>query len=692
MSLSPRSRGGEAGQTKTAVEHFRKDVQPILAKYCYKCHGDGEKSGNISLDEFADNNAIAHNPELWWNVLKNTRAGIMPPPKKAQPSPAERAVLENWIKRDGFAFDPDNPDPGQVRIRRLTRTAYRNTIRDLLGVDYDATAELPEDDNYGSDGLAVTDVLIEKFMQAAKVVVSKAVPTVSKVAPQRNITGSTTAKAVLSFYKKATVTDTFKLTLGGDYRLVVEIEPRASFEFDPGRASITEKVDEQELSKRDYSWREGVVYHYEYDVKLEPGEHRYALEVEPLPPIGKATKSTGTSAGVRVKSVTLVGPLGREHMKHPANYERFFHLDEPPAKEPERSQYAREILRRFVAKAYRRPAEDAPWTAWSRSPASLPFSRTKRSSRLSDMPWSACSRRPGSFSAWRSPTPRMPKSNSRIDEFSLASRLSYFLWSSMPDEELYGLAAKGTLRKNLPAQVQRLLKSPRAEALAQNFVSHWLQTRDVASVPIDPPSILKRDGIKMKFDPSAELRLAMRRETEMLFFFIQKEDRGALELIDCDYTFLNEVLAKHYGIAGVKGKDMRKVALPKDSPRGGILTHAAVLMVTSNSTRTSPVKRGVFILDNILGTPTPPPPANVPLLEDAAEGNRGARAHGARAAREQHRANVLCSSCHSRMDPLGLSLENFNALGMFRDQGTRPARSIRPASSSAASRFQACKT
>lgn len=208
----------------------------------------------------------------------------------------------------------------------------------------------------------------------------------------------------------------------------------------------------------------------------------------------------------------------------------------------------------------------------------------------------------------------------------------------MPDEELYGLAAKGTLRKNLPAQVQRLLKSPRAEALAQNFVSHWLQTRDVASVPIDPPSILKRDGIKMKFDLSAELRLAMRRETEMLFFFIQKEDRGALELIDCDYTFLNEVLAKHYGIAGVKGKDMRKVALPKDSPRGGILTHAAVLMVTSNSTRTSPVKRGVFILDNILGTPTPPPPANVPLLEDAAKEIEG------------HKPR--CADCWSSIGPM----------------------------------------
>jgi Protein of unknown function (DUF1592)/Protein of unknown function (DUF1588)/Protein of unknown function (DUF1585) len=295
-----------------------------------------------------------------------------------------------------------------------------------------------------------------------------------------------------------------------------------------------------------------------------------------------------------------------------------------------------------------------------------------------------------------------------IDEYSLASRLSYFLWSSTPDDELFHLAAQGKLRQNLDAQVKRMIKDPRSSALSQNFTGQWLQARDVATIPIITRVILAHDG---KADPetermhqrvreladrrpkltaeekselgnlqatietrhraefSDELRNDMRRETEMYFANIVHNDRNVIELVDSDYTYLNERLARHYEMTNlhVTGFEMRRVTLPPDSPRGGVLTMATVLTVTSNPTRTSPVKRGLFILDNILGNPTPPPPPNIPPLEDA-EKNMANHEPTLREVLAMHRDKPLCSSCHNRMDPLGLAFENFNALGMWRDK------------------------
>jgi hypothetical protein len=240
-----------------------------------------------------------------------------------------------------------------------------------------------------------------------------------------------------------------------------------------------------------------------------------------------------------------------------------------------------------------------------------------------------------------------------IDEHSLASRLSYFLWSTMPDDELSELADRGELRANLSRQLERMLKDRRIEALAENFAGQWLRARDVEKFEVD-----------LRF--GHDLADAMRRETEMYFEHIVREDRSVLELIDSNYTFVNELLAKHYGVDGVTGDTVRRVELPADSPRGGVLTQGTLLVVTSNPTRTSPVKRGLFILDNILGTPPPPPPASVPPLEAAAAGITD-HTPTVRELQEQHRRDPLCHSCHARMDPLGLALENFDLLGAWRD-------------------------
>jgi hypothetical protein len=299
---------------------------------------------------------------------------------------------------------------------------------------------------------------------------------------------------------------------------------------------------------------------------------------------------------------------------------------------------------------------------------------------------------------------------SAVDEFALASRLSYFLWSTMPDEELLDLANRGQLRKELASQVKRMLADKRAEALIENFVGQWLQVRDVEGIDINARVVLARDAgeekeLKRQMEefrarlanpqpatnqqnqaastqtrperprffrpPRAELdgplRRAMKQETEMCFSYVVKEDRSIVELLDSDYTFLNEKLAKHYGITNITGSEMRRVALPDGSPRGGLLTQGSILVATSNPTRTSPVKRGLFLLDNILGAPTPPAPPDVPLLEEAEKEFKD-REPTLREALELHRSKPLCNSCHSRMDPLGLALENFNALGMWREK------------------------
>ena len=491
----PRASGAEI----KAATHFRKNIQPILTKYCYDCHGDGMDKGNVAFDELKSDEELLGKRDLWWAVLKNLRAGLMPPAKKPRPPEKEKRRLEDWIKYEAFGIDPKNPDPGRVTLRRLNRVEYRNTIRDLMGIEFKAAEEFPPDDTgYGFDNigdvLTVSPLLLEKYMQAAETIV---------------------AVAVLA-------------------------SPRFLF-------------------------------------RVEDSEANNPVKTQPL-----------------------------------------------------------------------------------------------------------------------------------VDEYALASRLSYFLWSTMPDEELFRLAERGELRKNLASQVKRMLADSRSQELIENFTGQWLQVRDVEGIDINSRAVLGRENgeekdaqesrrrfqelqAKSNLTPEEErerdrlieqrrrrfsrptieldgpLRRAMRQETEMYFGHVVREDRSVLELIDGDYTFLNERLAKHYGIPDVKGSEMRRVTLSGDSPRGGLLTQGSVLVVTSNPTRTSPVKRGLFILDNIMGSPTAPPPADVPLLEEAEKQFKD-REPTLREVLELHRGKPLCSSCHSRMDPLGLALENFNALGMWREK------------------------
>lgn len=712
-----------------AAAHFREKIQPILSQYCYDCHADGANKGGVAFDEFKSDDAILAKHDLWFNVLKNLRTGVMPPAKKPRPTSAERKQLEDWIKFEAFGIDPNHPDPGRVTIRRLNRFEYRNTIRDLMGVDFDAQTELPPDDTgYGFDNigdvLTLSPMLLEKYMDAANEIVAKAVPTASraiekKAIPGRafrrnnieNPVGDAGGALYLSYYQPAVVSNSFQAAHNGHYQLTLDLTANENYvegQFDYNKCRLIFKVDGQELLRQEYIREGGKAFHYEFTRDWQAGEHVLVFELEPLTLDEKQIRSLS----IRINSVTVRGPAEKKYWVPPKNYARFFTKDAPQTPAGRRA-YARELLGAFATKAFRRPVDEdtADRLALLAEKISREPNKTFEAGVAQAMVAVLVSPQ-FLFREENIETNRPPDSQPFIDEYALASRLSYFLWSTMPDDELFRLARDGKLRKNLAGQVKRMLADPRSDALMENFPGQWLQARDAETVPIDARAILAReekpnpeaDLLRKRFKEFAnrpeesltpeekaefakvrtaffksfkrprveltgDLRYAMRREAEMYFGNIVHEDRNVIELIDSDYAFLNEKLARHYGLTNlnVTGTELRRVTLPPGSPRGGVLTMGSVLAVTSNPTRTSPVKRGLFILQNILGNPTPPPPPNIPPLEDAKK-ESGDYPPTSREALEIHRNQPLCNSCHGRMDPLGLALENFNALGMWREK------------------------
>ena len=490
----------------------------------------------------------------------------------------------------------------------------------------------------------------------------------------------------------------------GSYQIAIDIKQHGSFEFNPQRGRLRIELDGKLLHEAEYGWDEAKRNKLNFTVDWTPGKYelRFILEPLELPEDAKVVKNS--YAELDIDSVVVEGPSDPAKWKHPPGYERFFDRDEPPTDAAGRREYAIQTLERFATRAFRRPPDTATLNKLvdlAERIYSQPDTSFESGIAHAMVPMLASPR-----FLFRADKPDVTTARERypqVDEYSLATRLSYFLWSTTPDDELLELAKTSQLRTNLDQQIKRMLNDPRASSLAENFVGQWLRTRDVTKTTIDPLAAL---GLQSEFDLlrsefrgrrfrnlapkdlpkgdegkrvarfleldemrdllDGETRSAMRRETEMLFASIFQENRSLLEMINPDYTFVNEKLAQLYGIEGVEGKEMRRVDLPKGSPRGGILAQGTMLVVTSNPTRTSPVKRGLFVLENILGTPTPPAPPNVPALEDSA-GKFGDRTPSVREVLALHRESALCSSCHSRMDPLGLALENFNALGMYRE-------------------------
>lgn len=758
-----------------ALASFTRDIQPMLENYCYGCHGDGKAKGGVTLDAFKTE-ADLKDHKLWLRVLKNTRSHIMPPADEDVMEEAEIEKLATWIKREAFELDEANPDPGRITVRRLNRIEYRNTIRDLIGVNFDTLKEFPADDTgHGFDNIAdvltISPMLLEKYLDAAQTIVSGTVPTRSREVAERKVPGATfqtirmetpatlvadggpvapdlsratpapatttpagpagsSAPAAaatppapvfqrpapakekgaldLSYYTPVTVESVQRIEIAGRYQVVADlnaVEKYVDDQFDYNRCRLIVAIDGETVADQEFV-REGEnkSFKFTFDRDWQPGEHRVTFEIRPQGP----DRDQKRLLRLRLHQVVVRGPFNEKYWEQPANYADYFPRP-VPAGAAEREAYARELLGGFATRAYRRPVDqptidrlarmaksvaDAPGGTFEAGIAQAMVA-VLASPRFIFREEEVLALRPGEV-------------NPHVDEYALASRLSYFLWSSMPDAELFRLAREGRLRAQLPAQLDRMLADPKSEEFVRNFTGQWLQARDIENVQINPFAVFLREHPDPEIEVAQEtfrrlqrvpedkrtpaeqadfekartifrrsfrtprpqltnsLRDAMQLESEMSFAHVLKEDRSLLELIDANYTFLNQELAKHYGIEGVEGKEMRRVQLPEGSPRGGVLTQGTVLAVTSNPTRTSPVKRGVFILNSILGTPPAPPPPNIPALEDVASKEELAKM-SLRETLDLHAKNPLCRSCHNRMDPLGLALENFNAMGQWRE-------------------------
>ncbi len=632
-----------------------------LQEHCASCHNQDQKEGNLTLDSFTGFEEASRSPEHWWKVLKNVRAGLMPPHGEPKPSDAEQKEFVDAIKYSIFKIDPRSPDPGRLTVRRLNRTEYANTIRDLMGVRFEAEILFPPDDsghgfdNIG-DALTFSPMLMDKYFQAAQAVVELAVPKKTWQTPVVTLAG-TEMKGEgdsrgdrLDGKQKGKVRGSMIVPESGTFRVAIAFRLHGSFDFDPARYTVVLTVDGKTEAEGEYGWDENKLIPFSFEREWNEGAHEVELTLTPLPrKEGSEFSFPGQSTFVRfeMQHLRAEGPIGTERKVHPDRYQRFFHREDPPTDASERRLYAREVLTKFCEKAFRGEVD------------------TKTIGRLVDLAERRYSEEGVTFEQGIGQamvailaSPRFLfrlenggsdeiagdlSNRSQVDERTLANRLSYFLWSTMPDDELMSLVEHGKLRAELEPQLHRMLRDPKAEQFTRNFVGQWLRTRDVTQISVDPIGVLgyqkefdelleqfrnrrgrrgfeattpeeqkARDrfrelrGIADRFDN--DLRRAMRRETEMCVEYLVKEDRSVLDLLDCNYTFLNDKLATHYGITGVRGGDMRKVDLPEGSPRGGVLTHASMHLVTSNPTRTSPVKRGLFVLENILGTPSAPAP------------------------------------------------------------------------------------
>jgi Protein of unknown function (DUF1592)/Protein of unknown function (DUF1588)/Protein of unknown function (DUF1587)/Protein of unknown function (DUF1585)/Protein of unknown function (DUF1595)/Planctomycete cytochrome C len=671
------SGAGAPASRPSGAPDYARQVKPLLEKYCYDCHGDGMDKGDLALDKHKTEAAMTGDIELWLGVWRNLESQLMPPAKKAQPTEAERQLVLQWIERSVFKVDPENPDPGRVTVRRLNREEYRNTILDLLNVQFEADDEFPADDTgYGfdtiGDVLNISPLLLEKYLEAAReisaqVLASTAgkVPSVTLGADELKVKDDPKKNAKwLPFASRAVAETTRDVKHAGPYKVSVQFRVAGSAEATTHTATLILRVNGAEAAKRHLSWDNSKSLTLTADATLKAGKNTLALEIVPgaAPPEGEEMLSLSAN------TITLSGPAGAGFMEYPSQYKRVF-LDGPPPKDDAaRDVYAKKILRHFTDRAFRRPVDEPTLDRLVKLARAIEKQPGMSFERGITHAMTAVLTSPRFiFRAEIQPEPDNPGRVVPIDEFALASRLSYFLWSSMPDDELFKLAREGKLRASLGAQVSRMLKDPKSHRLVENFVGQWLQTRDVEGINVDPRRVLNtRDRDKANRVFNSRVRKAMKDETELMFDHVLRQNQSALDLIRADYTFLNEPLAAFYGIQGVRGTDMRKVSLPPGSHRGGVLTHGSFLLVTSNPTRTSPVKRGLFILENILGTPAPPAPPNVPSLEEARSKLRPGLTM--REIMEIHRQEPLCAGCHARMDPIGIALENYNALGMFRDQ------------------------
>lgn len=655
--LAPEVRGASA---------YDEHVRPFIAEYCLPCHEPVGASGGLVFDAEATEAEALADPTLWAQVRRRLQLGEMPPPGQPRPGDAAIERVLEWIDTSlapGGAVEAAPVDPGRVTIRRLNRTEYRNTVRDLLGVHFDAVAALPDDEvGYGFDNvgdvLSLPPVLLEKYLDAAEEISGRAIVAEDPENPPRRrfeaesatIHGHSGVWApFVGLYTNGSVGASTTVPRDGEYVLRARVY---ADQAGPELARMEAWLDGKKLEALHVKSTREKPGTYEKRVRLERGTHAFAVAFvndywEPNNPDPKKR-----DRNLWLDWLEVAGPVDVYAGAMPASHRRVFFR---PVNEDSRVADTRAILERLASRAYRRPARRGEVDRLVELVEGVREGggRTEAGVQLA---LQALLVSPHFLFRVESEDGAPASDGVRVlDDYELASRLSYFLWSSMPDDELFAEAAAGTLRANLEPQVRRMLDDPRAGTLTSDFAEQWLQLRRLRRHEPDA-------DVFPEFD--AGLREAMLSETLMLVDHVIANDRDVHELLDARYTFLNERLARHYGIEGVTGDRFRKVALT-DARRGGILAHASVLTLTSHPARTSPVRRGKWILEQVLASPPPPPPPDVPAFHPGDDANAELTL---RERFVRHRSDPSCVSCHASMDPLGFGLENFDAIGRWRER------------------------
>lgn len=663
----------------------------VFDQYCVTCHNQRTKVGGLALDTL-DVTEVGEHAETLEKIVRKLRTGAMPPAGRPRP---DKAVVQSVVSSLEASLDRASlarPNPGRPALHRLNRAEYRNAIRDLFGLEIDAALLPPDNAAYGfdnnADALSLSPVLAERYLTAAAKVSKMALgrvrgspsPETVFVPTDRN-QGSRFSED-LPWGTRGGLAVRYEFPVDGEYQFQLRLKQSGA---DGGIMGLTAEPHQLDVSldqARVWSSTVGgpefvdetgeartkqVLAALQFSVPVKAGSHllqvyfvqKTSASLEDLfDPYVRRDPYRAGNGEPGISSVTITGPHESDgEATNDSPSRRRLLVCRPSSAADERC--AKTIIATLMRRAYRRAITDddlqialARYRDGASKAGSLGFESgldlAIRSILVSPQ---------FLFRFERQPEHAAPNAAYRISDLELASRLSFFLWSSIPDDELLSLAEQATLRKPdvLDQQVKRMLADPRSEALVSNFAGQWLHIRNVAGLQPSPEVLFHFDD---------NLRHAFERETALFFDSIIRENRSVLDLLDADYTFLNERLARHYGIPGVYGERFRRVSLPPDSVRRGLLGQGSILTDTSRPNRTSPVIRGKWILENIFGTPPPPPPANVPDLKEERD---PAKVLPMREQMAQHRANPVCASCHVQMDQLGFALENFDAIGEWRN-------------------------
>ncbi|HEX5431784.1 MAG TPA: DUF1592 domain-containing protein, partial [Bryobacteraceae bacterium] len=678
---APQPKASSSSSTPAALT-----PRAFLNKYCVVCHNQRLKTAGLMLDKM-DVEHVAYGAQTWEKVLLKLHGGMMPPQGRPRPDQAMLGQFLSYLETSLGRAAAANPNPGHASLHRLNRTEYGNVIRDLLDLNIDVSSMLPADDEANgfdniADVLKVSPSLMEQYLAASNQVASLAVgdPSIGAVSQIYRVPPDLAQSEHIEGLPLGTrggilIHENFPLN--GDYDFSVsllqnivgyvtglEYAHQLEISIDGARVFLAPVGGEEDNKMSDANLgvaKDALDARLKARVHVSAGPHAVAVAFlrrdsaesdEPLQPFTRDLDLQNMNGIPLIDHVQITGPFNATGPGDTPSRRRIFSCR--PVKTSEELPCARRILSTLARRAYRRPLKESDLETL------LSFYQAGRNRGTFDTGIENVLRliltSPNFiFRAEPAPTNTAPGTNYKIGDLALASRLSFFLWSSIPDDELLKVAAQGRLSQPavLEKEVRRMLADPRSESLVNNFADQWLYLRNLNSQTRDP-------NLFPNFDEN--LRRAFRTETELFFQSIIREDRSVLDLMNADYTYVNERLAKNYGIPNVYGSQFRRVTIA-DENRRGLLGQGSILAVTSEANRTSPVKRGKFILENILGTPPPPPPPNVPALKDS---YGSAKAQTLRELMEEHRKNPACASCHKIMDPLGFSLENFDADGRWR--------------------------